>query len=59
MMKDIVCGMDISENKGSVTATYKGKEYAFCSPGCRDKFEKSPDQFAQKSNQPNPVQSGQ
>jgi YHS domain-containing protein len=46
MVKDPVCGMDVDENKAAGTAEYNGKKYYFCSPACKTKFEKTPDQYA-------------
>jgi YHS domain-containing protein len=48
MAKDPVCGMDVDENKAAGTAEYIGKKYYFCSPACKAKFEKTPDQYAKK-----------
>ena len=41
MAKDLVCGMEIDENK-AVKINYKGETYYFCSPNCMEKFKKSP-----------------
>lgn len=45
MAKDPVCGMDVDENKAAGTTEYNGKKYYFCSPACKAKFEKTPDQY--------------
>lgn len=37
--KDLVCHMPLTAGIGD-TATYKGKLYGFCSPECKDAFEK-------------------
>ena len=52
MMKDVVCGMDVSENRDSVPLKHGGQEYAFCSPACRDKFQKNPQAYVQQTRQP-------
>jgi YHS domain-containing protein len=45
-MKDPVCGMDVNDKKRPVpTSTYKGQEYAFCRPACKEKFDKNPEQY--------------
>ncbi len=46
MAVDPVCKMDISEEDASARAEYKGRTYLFCSPGCRDEFEKDPEKYA-------------
>lgn len=41
---DPICRMHVS--KGStITATYKGKQYGFCSEGCKEKFLKTPEKY--------------
>lgn len=46
MTKDPVCGMAIDEAKATVTATYKGRKYYFCSENCKTKFLQDPSQYA-------------
>ena len=38
-----VCGMDVS--KSQIKGTYKGKEYKFCCPECKKKFEADPEKY--------------
>ena len=45
-LKDPVCGMDVAPDSAGGAAVHRGKTYYFCSPACRDKFEKAPDQYA-------------
>ncbi|MGE5219771.1 MAG: YHS domain-containing protein [Chloroflexota bacterium] len=47
MAKDPICGMTVDENKAVGTAVHKGKTYYFCSPGCKAKFEKEPEKYAE------------
>jgi YHS domain-containing protein len=49
MTKDPVCGMQIDERQASGNADYQGQTYYFCSPGCQQKFEQNPDQYARKT----------
>ncbi|HBA86664.1 MAG TPA: heavy metal translocating P-type ATPase [Geobacter sp.] len=42
--RDPVCGMDVPED-AALTAVNAGVTYRFCSSGCKDKFEKSPDSY--------------
>ncbi|MEW6324637.1 MAG: YHS domain-containing protein [Nitrospirota bacterium] len=45
MAKDPVCGMQVDEKRAAGTASYQGRTFYFCSPGCKEKFGKKPEQF--------------
>ena len=45
MAKDLVCGMDVDEKTAKYKATYKGKIYYFCAPGCQKTFEANPEKY--------------
>ncbi|MBN1245143.1 YHS domain-containing protein [Candidatus Bathyarchaeota archaeon] len=45
MAKDLVCGMDVDEKTAQYKATYKGKTYYFCAPGCKKMFEANPEEY--------------
>lgn len=45
MAKDPVCGMDVAESSASHQATYQGKTYYFCAPGCRKQLEGEPAKY--------------
>jgi len=45
MAVDPVCKMDINEEDASGKVEYNGRTYVFCSPGCRDEFEKNPEKY--------------
>ena len=47
--KDPVCGMDVVRDKSTAASVYRGKTYHFCSATCRDKFEQSPEKYADAS----------
>jgi Cu+-exporting ATPase len=49
MTKDPVCGMQIDEEQAASKIDYKGETYYFCSAGCKQKFEASPQQYARKT----------
>ena len=49
MQKDPVCGMSVDTNKASATSQKQGKTYYFCSESCKQKFEKSPSQYTEKT----------
>ncbi|MBI4447765.1 YHS domain-containing protein [Candidatus Woesearchaeota archaeon] len=44
MAKDLVCGMEVNENKAT-KVKYNGKTYYFCSPTCQWAFKENPKQF--------------
>jgi P-type Cu+ transporter len=46
MTKDPVCGMQVDEGKSEFQSQYGGKQYAFCSEECKNKFEQHPEQYA-------------
>ena len=43
--KDPVCGMDAGPAKAAVSSAYRGKTYYFCSKGCKEKFDRVPEQY--------------
>jgi tellurite resistance protein TerC len=45
MATDPVCKMVIEESKAAGTATYQGKTYYFCAPGCKKAFEQNPQKY--------------
>jgi YHS domain-containing protein len=53
MTKDPVCGMEVDE-KNALTSTYRGNHYAFCSPDCKQAFDREPEKYA-GSRQPENV----
>ncbi|MDE1828162.1 MAG: YHS domain-containing protein [Candidatus Micrarchaeota archaeon] len=44
-MRDLVCGMEVSESS-KFASSYKGRKYYFCSGKCKEAFDKSPDKYA-------------
>jgi YHS domain-containing protein len=45
MMKDIVCGMEVSEKESEYRSRYEGQMFYFCSDECKTKFDDSPEDF--------------
>src|SRR5258708_22675850 len=45
MVKDPVCGMMVDPPRAAGKAQYAGKSYFFCSPRCKQRFEKEPAKF--------------
>jgi Cu+-exporting ATPase len=52
MAKDPVCGMEVDEKTAAGKSEYQGKTYYFCSPGCKRSFDKEPEKYAGKTDQP-------
>ncbi|MFB6345903.1 MAG: YHS domain-containing protein [bacterium] len=46
---DPVCGMDVDEADPAAKTEYEGKTYYFCAPGCKTRFEKSPEKYLGES----------
>ncbi len=51
MEKDPVCGMEVDPKTATVTSTYRGKTYYFCSPGCKRDFDKEPQKYVKAGMQ--------
>ena len=43
--KDLVCGMDLTDDLIEDTTSYEGKIYGFCNTGCKDEFLKNPTSY--------------
>jgi YHS domain-containing protein len=46
--KDPVCGMNVDKQKAAGQSEHQGKTYYFCSPACKQKFDKEPARYAGK-----------
>jgi Cu(I)/Ag(I) efflux system membrane fusion protein len=49
---DPVCGMEVDEVRAQatgMTSVYQGKTYYFCMAACKQEFDKTPEQFLEKS----------
>lgn len=52
MVKDPICGMNIDETKANYSTYYRqcptcpGRDYYFCSIGCKNTFDKDPEKYA-------------
>jgi YHS domain-containing protein len=42
---DPVCGMEVNPSTAKYKTLYKGKAYYFCSPACKEAFEKNPEYY--------------
>jgi len=45
MKRDMVCGMQVDEQKAPATSSYEGERYVFCGQECKDKFDKEPERY--------------
>ena len=45
VVKDPVCGMDVSPEKAAGKSEYQGQTYYFCSEHCKKKFDKEPEKY--------------
>jgi YHS domain-containing protein len=45
MAIDLVCKMKVDEATAQWTSEYKGQKYYFCGPGCKQSFDKNPEQY--------------
>ncbi len=43
--KDVVCGMDLTDDLIEDTTSYEGKVYGFCNVGCKEEFLKNPTSY--------------
>jgi YHS domain-containing protein len=44
--KDPICKMDVDEKTAKWKSNYNGKEYYFCAPGCKKKFDSDPEKYS-------------
>ena len=49
MAKDPVCGMTVDENRAGARSEYQGQTFYFCSQDCKNKFDKNPETYADRS----------
>lgn len=43
---DPVCGMQVEEGSEAGRSEHQGREYFFCSAGCKEKFDGDPGKYA-------------
>ena len=46
---DVVCGMKLGEGAAKEFLLYHGREYYFCSVGCRAEFERHPEDYTEST----------
>jgi YHS domain-containing protein len=45
LARDVVCNMKVDERTAKWRSEYEAKTYFFCSPVCKQEFEKNPLRF--------------
>ncbi|MDH4271327.1 MAG: copper ion binding protein, partial [Candidatus Aminicenantes bacterium] len=45
MAEDVVCGMQVREDRAAATSEFKGKTYYFCSESCKEEFDRNPEKY--------------
>jgi YHS domain-containing protein len=43
---DSICKMEVDEKTAKWKSTFKGKDYYFCAPGCKKKFDSDPEKYS-------------
>ena len=51
MVTDPVCGMNIDPQRAAASSTYAGKDYFFCSQGCKEQFDRAPEHYSSHPTQ--------
>jgi YHS domain-containing protein len=46
MAKDIVCGIEVDEQRAASKREYQGRTYYFCSVACQQRFDEVPARYA-------------
>jgi len=44
--EDPICGMPVEEKSAAGRSEYRGRDYYFCSAGCRERFNEDPGRYA-------------
>ncbi len=48
MAKDPVCGVDVDERFAPMHIEYQQKVHFFCSPACKEVFDRNPNHFVEQ-----------
>jgi Cu+-exporting ATPase len=52
MAKDVVCGMEVREDRAAATSDYEGRKYYFCSEQCKREFDRNPEKYLRPESAP-------
>ena len=50
-VRDVVCGMDIDPRYAEAKLNYQGQTFHFCSQGCKEEFDRKPEEYSKKKAQ--------
>lgn len=56
MTRDPVCNMEVDEFSARNRSVYRGRTYHFCSSGCKERFDRNPEMFAESGMEGDMVQ---
>ncbi|OPY31751.1 MAG: YHS domain protein [Methanomassiliicoccales archaeon PtaU1.Bin124] len=48
MATDPICKMEVDPKTAKWKSSYQGKEYYFCAPGCKKKFDSDPAKYSKQ-----------
>ena len=49
--RDPVCGMEVIPETAEATSEYQGRTYYFCSAGCKESFDKNPNNYVMQQEE--------
>lgn len=58
MASDPVCGREVDPSDAPLRAVYAGRVFYFCSPACKDAFDRHADRFARGDEYGGDVEGG-
>ena len=51
ILKDPVCGMEVTYETAKARSEYNGQTYYFCSMDCKDAFDREPEKYIEQQVQ--------
>ncbi len=51
MHRDPVCGMEVDDRSDKAQSQFNGQTYHFCSPDCKQQFDRNPESYIGKEGQ--------
>jgi YHS domain-containing protein len=52
MVVDPVCKMEVEDTEPEHTVEFQGQSYAFCSPTCKEAFQRQPTRYVKTQETP-------
>ena len=50
MAIDPVCGMEVDPQSAAATSEYQGQTYYFCAHGCKEAFDRNPEEYVRSGS---------